>query len=139
VAISQTMRLIVLVELIPILALFIGHPPSMPPAAPAASDGMLVDIVLQLLCGLALALLLQAFKVAGGWMLGGLASTAALILLGVVETRLPFSIVLPFVIVFAGVTGSRFRPGDLALLPVILKPASVAFAMAMALSVFFAG
>ncbi len=136
VAISQTLRLLILVELIPLLALLIGHPASIPTAV--AQSGSLVDIAILLLCGLAAALLLEAFKIAGGWMLGGLLSAAGLLLFDVVHTRLPFAVALPFVITLAAVTGSRFRPGDLAILPHILKPALVAFGMALCISFFFA-
>jgi hypothetical protein len=81
------------------------------------------------------ALVLQRLKIAGGWMLGGLFASAGLLLSGIVETRLPFPLVLPFVIALAAITGSRFRPGDLAILPHILKPALVAFGLALGISI----
>jgi membrane AbrB-like protein len=95
-------------------------------------------IVVQLGCGLAAALVLQWLGVAGGWMLGGLFASATLLLFGFVDTRLPFAIALPFVIALAAITGSRFRPGDLAILPRILLPALVAFGMALTISFVFA-
>ncbi len=126
VAIAQSLRLLILVEGIPIVALVIGHP------APAAVTGAAVsagfwEIVILLAVGLVAALVLQRLQVVGGWMLGGLLASSGLLLSGVVHARLPFPLVLPFVITLAAITGSRFRPGDIWILPRILKPALIAF------------
>ena len=109
VAIAQSLRLLILVEGIPIVALVIGHP------APAAATGAAVsagfwEIVILLAVGLVTALVLQRLQVIGGWMLGGLLASSGLLLSGVVHARLPFPLVLPFVITLAAITGSRFRP-----------------------------
>ena len=72
-------------------------------------------------------------------MLGGLFASSGLLLSGVVDARLPFPLVLPFVIALAAMTGSRFRPGDLAILPRILKPALIAFGWRFRISVVFGG
>ena len=138
VAITQSLRLLILVEVIPLLALVIGHPSpvGVPGAAGPAHPG---QIVLQLAVGLVAALVLQRLRVVGGWMLGGLLASASLLLSGVVEARLPFPLVLPFVIALGAIAGSRFRPGDFWLLPRIAKPALVAFGLAFCISAVSAG
>ena len=134
VAIAQSMRLVILVELIPLMALLTGHPASAQTAAVAGAAGPR-DILILVVSGFGASLILQWLRIAGGWMLGGLLATAILLLSGVVETRVPFLLVLPFVIALAAITGSRFRPGDLAILPHVVKPALVAFSMALVISI----
>jgi membrane AbrB-like protein len=138
VAISQSLRLLVLVEIIPVLALVIGHPAAAP-ASTAVAAGDPGDIALLVAAGLGAALMLEGIGVAGGWMLGGLLSSACLLLFGVVDGRLPFAVALPFIITLAAITGSRFRPGDLAILPRLLRPALVAFGLASVISFAAAG
>jgi membrane AbrB-like protein len=133
IAIAQSLRLILLVEVIPLLALLIGHPVAGPASAAIDVAGPR-DILILLLASLPVAFLLQWLNVPGGWMLGGLLTSGALLLGGVVEGRLPFHLVLPFMIGLAAVTGSRFRPGDMALLPHLAKPALVAFLLASLVS-----
>ncbi len=133
IAIAQSLRLLILVEGIPIIALMIGHP--MTSAVTVAGSAGLGEIAILLTAGLVAALLLQRLQVVGGWMLGGLLASSGLLLSGVVHARLPFPLVLPFVITLAAITGSRFRPGDLWILPRILKPALIAFCLAFGISV----
>jgi uncharacterized membrane protein AbrB (regulator of aidB expression) len=52
-----------------------------------------------------------------------------------VEGRISLYVVLPFMIGLAAITGSRFRPGDMALIPHLAKPSLVAFALAGVVSV----
>jgi uncharacterized protein len=133
VAIAQSIRLLILVEGIPLVALVLGHP------APTAASGVvgparLGDILILVATGIVTSLILERLRVVGGWMLGGLLASAGLLLSGVVDTRLPFPLVLPFVVTLAAFTGSRFRPGDLSILPRILKPALVVFGLAFGVS-----
>ena len=72
-------------------------------------------------------------------MLGGLFASAALLLSGVVEGRLPTVLALPCMIAMGAIAGSRFRPGDHVILPHIAGPALVAFSIAGAVSVVSAG
>jgi membrane AbrB-like protein len=138
VAIAQSLRLLILVELIPLIALLIGHPTGAPAAA-SAETASLRDILIMLVVGAAAGFVVQRLKVPGGWMLGALLASAALLLGGVVEGRLPFDVVLLFVIMLAAITGSRLRPGDMAILPRIVRPALIAFALALLISAVSAG
>ncbi len=138
VAIAQSLRVLILVEAIPILALVIGHPPASAAAA-VAGTAHVEQIVLQLVVGVVAALVLERLGIVGGWMLGGLLASSTLLLTGIVDARLPFSLVLPFVIALAALTGSRFRPGDLSILPRIAKPALISFCFAFGISAVSAG
>jgi membrane AbrB-like protein len=128
VAISQSIRLLILVEAIPLLALFVDR--SGVPAVTRLPIAGLLDLALLFTAGSVAALVLERLKVPGGWMLGGLLASATLLLTGLVEARLPTLLVVPCTIVLAAIVGSRFRPGDWAVLPSIAGPALGAFAIA---------
>ncbi len=129
VAIAQSLRLLILVEVIPLAALLIGHPAG-GPAAGSVATASLRDVLIMFVVGVAAGLVFRWLKVPAGWMMGGLFASASLLLGGVVGGRLPFGVVLPFVIALAAITGSRVRPGDMAILPRIAKPSLVAFGLA---------
>ena len=133
VAIAQTLRILVLVESIPLLAFFIGYPAGTSALAERRVAGPL-DLAIFLAAGAAAALVLQRLRLPGAWVLGGMASTAALLLTGAVEARLPAFLAVPVIIALAAITGSRFRPDDLALLPRLAVAALGAFAIAIAVS-----
>lgn len=133
VAIAQCLRLLILVELIPLLALLI-EPPTAGRAAARLPVASIPDIVMLLLAGAAAGLVLAWLKLPAAWLIGGLFASAALLLSGTVQGALPGVLVVPCMIGMAAITGSRFRPGDLALLPVIAGPAVVSFLIAAAIS-----
>jgi membrane AbrB-like protein len=133
VAISQSLRVLLLVELIPLVALVVGHPSGGPAAARLPAGGPF-DLAILFAAGIALSLILERLKLPGGWILGGLLASATLLLTGTVEARLPQMLVVPCTIALAAITGSRFRPGDLAILPHIARPALVAFGIASLVS-----
>jgi uncharacterized protein len=137
VAISQSLRVLILVEAIPLVALLIGHPPDLAHAARPATIG-LSDLAILVAAGAALSALLQLVRFPGAWIVGGLAASATLFLAGMVEGRLPGYFVIPGTIALAALTGIRFRPGDLTLLPRLARPALGAFAIASAISVIWA-
>jgi membrane AbrB-like protein len=72
-------------------------------------------------------------------MLGGLFASASLLLGGLVEGRLPDLLVVPGIVAVAAIAGSRFRPGDLAILPRLAAPSLAAFAIAALISASAAG
>jgi len=138
VAISQSIRLIILIEAVPLIALLIGHPSSSPVVADRPIAGA-QELAFLFAASVGLALVMNWLKLPGGWMLGGLFATAALVLSGAVDAQLPFFLVVPCSIALAAIAGSRFRPGDFALLPHIAGPALGAFLIAATLSVLAAG
>jgi membrane AbrB-like protein len=133
VAISQSMRLLFLVEAIPLAALVIGSGAAAPIDVPRQASGPF-EIAALLAAGAACGYLLERLRVPGGWMLGGLLASAVLNLSGAFDASLPAWLVTPSLIALAAIGGSRFRPGDLTLLPAIAGPAAIAFAIAIAIS-----
>ena len=138
VAISQSLRLLILVEAIPLLALLIGMPEraSLDAELPAAGFR---DLALLLAAGIAASLLMTLLRLPGGWLVGGLAASATLLLTGTVAARLPDAVVIGCTIAMGAIAGSRFRPGDLAVLPRIARASLVAFSIATGISALGAG
>ncbi len=138
VAIAQSLRLIILIETIPLLAFLVGMPegPARPAAAAIAHPR---DVAIMLAAAVPAGFLLERLRLPGGWMLGGLLAAAALLLGGAVEGALPAYLLVPCTIALAAIAGSRFRPGDVAVLPRILGPALMAFVIATAVSAIGAG
>ena len=134
VAIAQSLRLILLVEIIPLVALVVGRSATSAQAGliPAASPA---DLLLLLTAGLGVALMMEGLRLPGGWMLGGLVASAGLLLGGIVDGGPPDSLIVPCMVAMAAITGSRVRPGDMAVLPQIAGAALVAFIIASAVSV----
>lgn len=133
VAIAQVLRVLLLVEGVPLVALLIGHPAEAPAIAERQVAGPL-DLAAFLAAGVVLSFLLQRLRLPGASVLGGLLASATLLLTGVVDARLPVFIVVPATICLAAITGSRFRPGDMVVLPRIAAAALGAFAIALVLS-----
>ena len=133
VAISQSLRVLILVEAIPLLALFIGLPDREPAHAALPVAGMR-DVAVLFGAGTAMSAVLILLRLPGGWLIGGLAASATLLLTGTVTARLPALLVIACTVAMAAITGSRFRPGDLAILPRIAKASLVAFALATGIS-----
>ncbi len=133
VAIAQSLRLIILIEAVPLVALLVGHPTSSPALVGRPVAGP-IDLAILFVAGTAASLVMNRLKLPGGWILGGLFASAALLLSGVVEERLPAFLVVPCSIALGAIAGSRFRPGDLAILPRIAGPALGAFAIAVLFS-----
>jgi membrane AbrB-like protein len=133
VAIAQSLRVLILIEAIPLVAFLIGHP-SGSPALAERRVASLLDIAVLLAAGAAASLVLRWLRLPGAWVIGGMLSTAILLLAGIVDAQLPNSIAVPAAIALAAITGSRFRPGDIVLLPRIAAASLGAFAIAVALS-----
>ena len=132
VAIAQSIRLIILIETIPLIAFLVGHPSG--PAILLRKDATLIELAILVAAGIAASLVMNWLKLPGGWVIGGLIASSSLLLSGVVEAQLPAFLVIPCSIALGAIAGSRFRPGDLTLLPRIAGPALGAFAIAVAFS-----
>jgi membrane AbrB-like protein len=131
VAIAQSIRLLILIEAIPLVAFLVGLPP-LPEGAVAVARAE--DVTMMFAAAIPAGFVLERLSLPGGWMLGGLAATAALLLSGIVEGTLPAYLLVPCTVAIGAMAGSRFRPGDLAVLPHIAGPALVAFAIAALIS-----
>jgi len=132
VSIAQSIRLLILIEAIPFVALFVGHPSVH--AAAARPDASARELALLFGSAIIASLVMDRLRIPGAWLLGGLAASAALLLSGIVDARLPLYLIVPCTIALGAIAGSRIRPGDLRLLPAIAGPALGAFAIAIAIS-----
>lgn len=137
VAIAQSIRLIVLIETIPLIAFLVGHPSG--PALATRKIATPLDLAILATTGVAASLVMNWLRLPGGWIIGGLIASASLLLAGVVEAQLPAFLVVPCSMALGAIAGSRFRPGDLTLLPRIAGPALGAFAIAVLFSALAAG
>jgi membrane AbrB-like protein len=133
VSIAQSIRLLILVEAMPLVALVIGQQTRLAVAA-ARPDAAPGDLVLLFAAALVASLVLDKARIPGAWLLGGLSASAALHLGGIVDARLPSYLVVPCTVALGAIAGSRIRPGDLRLLPIIAVPALGAFVIAISIS-----
>jgi membrane AbrB-like protein len=131
IAIAQSIRLLILIEASPLIALLVGHPPAAPEEHAVAGPR---DLLLLFAGGIAASLVMRTLRLPGPWIMGGLLATALLLLTGTVRGELPGFLVVPCTVCLAALAGSRFRPGDLAVLPHIAGPALGAFAITSAVS-----
>lgn len=132
VAIAQSIRLIILIESIPLIAFLVGHPSGTVFFDRKVATAL--DLAILVTAGIAASLVMNRLKLPGGWIIGGLIASASLLLGGVVEAQLPAFLIVPCSIALGAIAGSRFRPGDLTILPRIAGPALGAFAIAVLFS-----
>ena len=133
VAVTQSIRLLILVETVPLIAVFLDSPTR--GTTPVTAEAVhLVDLAILAIAGTAGGYGAQKLRLPGGWMIGGLVASAALYLSGTVTTHLPLALVGVFTVMLGAIAGSRFRPGDHVILPYLAKPALVAFGIAMGIS-----
>ncbi|MDQ0325192.1 membrane AbrB-like protein [Rhodopseudomonas julia] len=133
VAIAQSLRLIILLEALPLAAFLAGVHPSAGGARGAAPVDW-GELFLLFATGAVCGFLLYKLRIPGGQMLGGLLAAAALCVSGVVETAIPAFILIPSLVGIGAIAGCRLRPEDRPLLPKILTAAGAAFAIAVVIS-----
>jgi membrane AbrB-like protein len=135
VAITQSLRLIILIESLPLVALLIGHPLGTPSFLAERKVATTLELAILIATGVAVSCAMNWLKIPGGWIVGGLVASSSLLLSGFVEARLPAFLIVPCTIALGAIAGSRFRPGDLAILPHLAGPGLGAFAIAIFFSV----
>lgn len=138
VAVTQSVRLVVLVQAVPLGMFLIGPPPGLAHQAAHPPAGAL-DLLILLVCGGAAGLVLERVGLIGGMMLGGLLASGALFLTGTIEAAIPQWLMLPFIVTLGAISGSRFRPGDHRLIREIGVQALIAFGIALGISFAAAG
>lgn len=129
VAVAQSIRLLILVEIFPLAILLTGDL-----SATAVDERGLMsvpDMVLLLACGTLGGIVVQKMRLPGGLLLGGLIASAALFLSGTVSGEFPVWLIVPGMIGLGAVIGSRVQPGDGVLLPSIALASVTAFCAAM--------
>jgi membrane AbrB-like protein len=133
IAISQSMRVIILVEGIPLLSLMLGYDTS-PVGAQAMVSATLAESALLIAVGVVGGFLLDRTGLPGGIMIGAVLSTGALYLTGVVDGYLPRDLMIPVVITLGAIAGTRLRPGDFGLVLKLAMPSFVAFAITVGIT-----
>lgn len=134
VAIAQSIRLIILMEAIPLTAFLIGHSGAMAQAASARPVAAPAELLVLVALGTALGALAAWMRVPAGWIIGGMVASAGLLLTGQIGGGVPGVVQAPASVALAAITGSRFRPGDNSMLPKLMGPALGAFAIAIVFS-----
>jgi uncharacterized protein len=136
VAITQSLRLLILVETVPLIVLALGA--STQAAAFAGRELVGIgDMGLLVVVGTIGGLAVSATGLPGGLILGGLLGSGTLYATGLVDGALPEWVIVPGMVALGAIAGSRFDPADRHLLPAIAVPAFIAFLIASAIS--FAG
>lgn len=134
VALSQTLRQLVLVSIVPVV-LLMGNPV---PVVHVATVASLPDTVLMLVAGLAGSALLTVMRVPGAKLVGAMLASCLLHAMGWVSGRLhPALLVIAFVFTGA-VIGSRFSGTRIDLLAATVRPALGSIAAAIGISAVFA-
>ena len=114
IAIVQSLRVAIIVLLVPPLLIILGYsrvPPSTDPILSAPS------VVLLLVAGSLGALLLHALRLNNPWTIGSMLCTATLAANGIVAGHMPTAIFFLAQLLLGYAVGSRFRPGMIRKLP----------------------
>ncbi|MFT8244829.1 AbrB family transcriptional regulator [Roseomonas sp. BN140053] len=134
VALSQTLRQLLLVSLMPLALAFDHRGAPLSTASPAS----LPDMALMLAAGLAGSLLLARLRVPGGRLVGAMLASGALHLGGWVSGRLDPAVLTAAFVLTGAVIGSRFAGARPGLLLATIKPATIGTAIAVTISLGFA-
>ena len=137
VAVAQSIRLLILVEIFPLVVLLFGWSSVQTQAAPQHLMNV-SDMVLLLGCGTIGGLIAERAGLPGGLLLGGLAVSAGLFVSGTVTGKFPDWLVICGMIGLGAIIGSRFRPSDRPILPQIALASITAFSAVMALAALMA-
>jgi uncharacterized protein len=137
VALAQTLRLLLVVTLLP----FVFQPGPIPllPVGHVPSSSGLADIAAVLVASGLAALVAALLKVPAPWIIGGLVGSGALHATGQVATAIPQFMIVPALVVTGVAIGSRFVGTRWIDLRAILPHALVAIALAVAVSAAGAG
>ncbi|HSM39680.1 MAG TPA: AbrB family transcriptional regulator [Afifellaceae bacterium] len=133
VAVAQSIRVLILVEIFPLAMLVVGQ--DMKPAGSGTAVTMPLPQMLALLAactaGSALA---YRLRFPGGIVLGSLLVSAGFFVTDTVSGGFPQWLVVPGMVGLGAIVGVRFRSGDRAVLPTLLLASVAAFALALLLS-----
>jgi hypothetical protein len=137
VALAQSIRVLVLVEVFPLIVLIAGDPALLTGRA-AAHAMALPDMLLLVAGGTLGGIVAYRLRLPGGLLLGGLLVSAGLFLSGTVSGDFPQWLVVPGMIGLGATVGSRVQAADRALLPAIALASVTAVGLVLTLSAIFA-
>jgi membrane AbrB-like protein len=134
ITVSQTLRQIVLVCLVPLLLLVSPAPPEQVHAVLAG----LGDIVLMLAAASAGGLVCARLRIPGGLLLGALLGSGILHATGLVSGVLPAAVLVAAYVIVGSAIGARLRGTDPKAIVAVLRPAVGSIAAAIVIAAFFA-
>ncbi|HMN84634.1 MAG TPA: AbrB family transcriptional regulator [Bauldia sp.] len=134
VATSQSIRVFLLVAVLPSLIVSVAPEGSAMPAKPPAP---VTELVVLVVAGVAVALLFRRLRVPAAWLTGALAASAILHGTGTFAGSLPAPAVIVVFVLLGALVGSRFAGSSLALIARIGLASLGAFVLAMAVSIAF--
>lgn len=134
ITVSQTLRQIVLVSLVPVLLIF---SPALPQKAHAVLAGP-VDIVLMLAVACAGGLACARLRIPGGLLLGALLGSGLLHATGVVSGVLPATVLIAAYVIVGSAIGARLRGTHPSAIFAVLRPAMGSIAAAIVIAAIFA-
>ncbi len=137
VAVAQSIRLLILVEIFPLAVLLFGGSPVQADVAPQHLMSI-PDMLLLLAGGTVGGLVADKARLPGGLLLGGLAVSAGLFMTGTVTGKFPDWLVIGGMVGLGAIVGSRFRPSDRPILPQIALASVTAFSAVMVLAAIMA-
>lgn len=135
VAVSQSLRLFILVAVLPGAILWSQGAPQVPPPAAAAQGAAYGAIVLLFILGTAGGVVFRLLRVPAGLLTGALMVSATLHATEIISARLPGPVMIPGFVVLGALIGTRFAGATWRHLALVAVPALMAFALAMCVSV----
>lgn len=140
VALAQSVRLFILVALLPTVIVWTaGSDFAMPLHMPEGSlGGGVVELGVLVAAGLVGGYLGQRLRVPGGYLVGAMIASAVLHGTGLVGMFLPDWLLLPGLVLLGAVIGQRFEGADLKLIRATIGPSLGAFMVAAFVAVIFA-
>lgn len=109
VVVTQSMRLVVLIAVLPIAMWYSGLMPHGSGQLPAPPIGPWQDYVLLLGCAAAGAFVLESLHMSGGLLLGAMAASASLHGMGVTEVRMPMPVTVTALVLIGVLIAERLR------------------------------
>ncbi len=135
VAVSQTLRVFVLVALLPGIVALLGAGPMALPAPPAMPLARLLgEVAAMMAVGSLTGWAAQKLKMPGGLMLGAMIGSSVLHATGLIRAQVPLPILIPAMILLGMMVGLRFRGTTIAELRRMALASLGAFGIALAVS-----
>lgn len=133
IAVSQSLRLFILVAILPAIIIWSRDAPLAPPL-PQATGGGAGELALLIVAGTTTGLACRWMRVPAGLLAGGLLASAVLHVTGLAAAQLPNAILIPGFVVLGAMVGTRFAGAGWSDLHAILRTSLVAFLIGMGVS-----
>ena len=138
VTVAQSIRIFILVVSLPAIVTLIGSGGAAAGSLPLKAASGLDQAAIQLAAGSIGAAIFFWLRVPAGVLLGAFAGSAVLHGTGIAEGRLPVYFLVPGLVIMGSVIGGRFVGATFSTVAAVLKPATIAFAIAMAVNTVLA-